>query len=77
MRATVADLVPRERRATGFGLFHTGFGIAWFLGSALLGFLYDRSIMGLILFSVLVQLCAVPVLLAAYRAQKQQAASGQ
>jgi MFS family permease len=76
MRAVVADLVPRERRATGFGLFHTGFGVAWFLGSALMGFLYDRSIVYLVVFSVVVQLGAIPVLLAAHKQATSEPAAG-
>jgi hypothetical protein len=30
MRSVVADLTPKERRASAFGLFNTGFGILWF-----------------------------------------------
>ena len=75
MRAVVADLVPRERRATGFGLFHTGFGVAWFLGSALMGFLYDQSVVYLVVFSVVIQLCAIPVLLAAHQQATSEAAA--
>jgi len=44
-------------------LFDTGFGIAWFAGSAIMGFLYDRSISALVIFSVVVQLTAIPVFL--------------
>ncbi|MGQ9681245.1 MAG: MFS transporter [Anaerolineae bacterium] len=75
MRAVVANLVPRERRAYGFGLFHTGFGIAWFVGSALMGWLYDQTRLGLVLFSVLIQLAALPLLLAARRAEPAAAPS--
>jgi hypothetical protein len=49
-KAVLAEVVPIERRSTGFGLFDTGFGIAWFLGSAVMGFLYDKSILVLVLF---------------------------
>ncbi len=59
MRATVAKLVPAERRGTGFGVFHTGYGLAWFAGSALMGWLYDRSVMALVVFSVVAQLLAM------------------
>lgn len=59
MRATVAKLVPAERRGTGFGVFHTGYGLAWFVGSALMGWMYDRSVMALVVFSVGAQLLAV------------------
>jgi predicted MFS family arabinose efflux permease len=42
-------------------LFDTGFGVAWFLGSALMGFLYDRSLLALVIFSVVTQLASLPV----------------
>lgn len=61
MRAAVARLIPYERRGTGYGVFHTGYGLAWFAGSALMGWLYDRSVMGLVAFSVLAQLAALAV----------------
>ncbi len=61
IKAALADMVPRERRATGYGIFNTGFGLLWFLGSALMGLLYDVSLGGLIAFSVIIQLLALPV----------------
>ena len=61
MRAAVAQLVPAERRGTGFGVFHTGYGLAWFVGSALMGWLYDRSALALVTFSVLAQAAAMVV----------------
>jgi predicted MFS family arabinose efflux permease len=61
LRAAVADMAPVERRGTAFGLFNSGYGIAWFLGSALMGFLYDRSIPVLVAFAVAVQLLAAIV----------------
>ena len=56
-------MVAPQRRATAYGLFDTGFGICWFLGSVILGILYDHSVVGLVVFSVVLQLAAVPVLL--------------
>jgi predicted MFS family arabinose efflux permease len=58
----LAPVVPAEKRSTAFGVFDTGFGIAWFAGSAIMGFLYDKSIPALVLFSVILQLAALPVL---------------
>jgi predicted MFS family arabinose efflux permease len=63
LKAVLAGAVDAEKRSTGFGVFDTGFGIAWFVGSAAMGLLYDKSIAGLIVFSVLLQLAALPVLL--------------
>lgn len=59
--AAVTPLVPYSRRAYAFGLFTTGYGVAWFLGSAAIGFLYDRSIWATIAFCVGTQLLAVPI----------------
>ena len=64
IKAALAEMVPRERRATGFGLFNAGFGLFWFLGSALMGFLYDFSLGVLVAFSVTAQLLAIPFFLA-------------
>ena len=60
MRAAVADLIPAERRATGFGLFHMAFGAAWLAGSALLGLLYQKNLHAMVAFAVGIQLLAVP-----------------
>lgn len=43
--------------------FAAGYGVFWFLGSAVMGMLYDRSTSSLVVFSVLTQLASVPVLL--------------
>lgn len=64
MRAVIGSMAPRDRRGTAFGLFHTIFGIAWFIGSALLGIVYDHSVMGVAVLSLVLQLLSVPVLLA-------------
>src|SRR2546429_9435592 len=55
----VAGVVEPAKRATAFGPFDTGFGVAWFVGSALMGGLYQTSIIGLGIFSVLIQLVAL------------------
>jgi MFS family permease len=62
MRAIIANMVPKNKRASAYGLFYTGFGICWFLGSFLMGILYDISILSLVIFSVAIQLLAVPLL---------------
>lgn len=67
MKAAVGDLVPTERLGFAFGLFNTGFGVFWFVGSVLMGVLYDISISALIVFSVVSQLLSVPILLASKR----------
>jgi MFS family permease len=61
MRAAIAGMVPPQRRGTAYGIFNTGYGIAWFLGSAIMGVLYDLSLPALIAFSVVVQLASIPL----------------
>jgi len=63
MRAAVAGMVSMDRRGSAYGIFNTGYGIFWFLGSALMGILYDISIPSLIVFSVVAQLASIPLLL--------------
>ncbi len=58
--ALVAGVIGHERRATAFGLYDLVFGGAWFAGSIVAGFLLDRSVVALVIFSVLLQLAAVP-----------------
>ena len=59
LKAVVAKMVPKNSRATGYGIFEFAFGIFWFLGSWLLGVLYDVSIPAMIAVSVAAQLAAI------------------
>ena len=58
--AAVAPMVPPERRASAYGLFTAGYGLCWFLGSAAIGILYDRSIPATIALCVVLELAAIP-----------------
>jgi len=70
LKAMLADVISTVKRSTGFGLFYTFFGVAWFAGSAAMGLLYDKSIAMLIGFSIVTQLAALPVLFFGTQAQK-------
>jgi len=63
MRAAVADLAPLERRGTAYGTFNFVYGVAWFAGSALFGILYDRSVVAAVVFSMALQIAAIPLFL--------------
>jgi predicted MFS family arabinose efflux permease len=41
-QAMLTGVIPPQKRSTAFGLFDTGYGIAWFIGSAVMGLLYER-----------------------------------
>ena len=43
--------------------FVAGFGSFWFLGSVLIGVLYAFSVISVVIFSVIIQLLAVPLLI--------------
>lgn len=60
LKAAVTTMVPKQSRATGYGIFECCFGAAWFLGSWLLGVLYDQSLGAMVAVSVVAQLLAVP-----------------
>ena len=64
LKAAVTKMVPKSSRATGYGVFECSFGVFWFLGSWLLGVLYDISIPAMITVSVLSQLAAIPLYIA-------------
>ena len=70
MRAAVGGMVSPDRRGAAYGIFNSGYGLAWFAGSALMGILYDISLPALITFSIIIQLVAVPML---YRLTKERA----
>jgi predicted MFS family arabinose efflux permease len=61
--AAVATMVPPHRRPSAYGLFTAGYGVAWFLGSVVMGLLYDLSIPAVVIFCVVLQLSAVPIFL--------------
>ncbi|MGO9482076.1 MAG: MFS transporter [Candidatus Kryptoniota bacterium] len=72
--AAVATMVPRERRPSAYGLFTAAYGVSWFIGSVALGMLYDLWIPAVVIFSVAVQLIAIPVFLSLRKGVSHQAA---
>jgi MFS family permease len=58
LRSGIAQVVSMNKRGGAFGAFNAVYGLMWFLGSAIMGLLYDHSVMALVLFGVAAQLCA-------------------
>ena len=71
LKAAVTSMVPKASRATGYGIFECSFGVFWFLGSWLLGVLYDISIPAMTGISVLAQLAAIPLYLLSAKKKNQ------
>jgi predicted MFS family arabinose efflux permease len=72
LKAEIAEMIPSERRGTAFGSYNAAYGLFWFAGSALMGYLYDFSIKGLIIFSVATQLVAALVIYYLIRQQNKR-----
>lgn len=71
-----AEMIPSERRGTAFGSFNAAYGLFWFAGSALMGYLYDSSVKALIIFSVTTQLFAAVVIYYMIRKRAEKVQSG-
>ncbi len=67
VKALVADLVPAGRRAGAYGSFAAVQGAAAVLGGGLAGWLYERSLAGLVVVVAFTQLVALALLIATLR----------
>lgn len=63
VKALVADLVPRDRRATAYGVFAGVQGAGALLGGIAAGAAYDRSVPALVIGVVVLQVIALVLLL--------------
>jgi predicted MFS family arabinose efflux permease len=61
LRSGIAQVVSMNQRGSAFGAFNGVYGVAWFLGSVVMGLLYDHSVMALVVFGVIAQLAAAIV----------------
>ena len=58
LRSGIARVVSMNKRGSAFGAFNGVYGVMWFLGSAIMGFLYDRSLIAVVVFGLSLQLAA-------------------
>ena len=72
LKAAVTNMVPKASRATGYGIFECSFGVFWFLGSWLLGALYDFNPVCLVIVSMLAQILAIVFYLACIRRRAKE-----
>lgn len=63
LRAAVADMVPRSRLGAAYGIFTAAYGLAWLVGSTVIGALYDYSVAGTAYFSIATQIVALGLFL--------------
>lgn len=67
MRAAVADMVGKARRASAYGIFNTIYGAAWFVSGAVMGFLYERTLVGIFIFVVAAEIFSLAAFAILYR----------
>ncbi|MBS4726884.1 MFS transporter [Mycobacterium sp. SM1] len=61
--AAVAPMVSPDRRASAYGLFTAVYGVAWFAGSTVVGALFRVSLSTVVLFCVVTELAAIPLVM--------------
>ena len=74
LKAIVASVLPESKRNFAFGLFYTGYGGGWLIGSVTTGLLYKHSVVAVIAFSVAVQMTSIPMFIMARRKARPSAA---
>lgn len=72
MRAIVGNMVPSNKRGSAYGVFNLCFGVSWFIGSVLIGMIYDHSIPWVIAFIMLLQFAAIPLLIVVMKKIKRR-----
>lgn len=73
LKAGIAKLVPKSRRAGAYGIFHAAFGVAWFAGSAAMGWLYDHNKSGVIALAIAAQVLSAMAFVFASGLEKRNA----
>jgi len=58
LRSGIAQVVSMNKRGSAFGAFNGVYGVMWFVGSTIMGMLYDHSITALVVFGVTLQFVA-------------------
>ncbi|MGB9639869.1 MAG: MFS transporter [Anaerolineales bacterium] len=59
MRAAIADIAQIHKRGTGYGIFNTLYGAAWFIGGSLMGWLYQTAFFALPLLVLVFEVMAI------------------
>ncbi|MFA5698077.1 MAG: MFS transporter, partial [Candidatus Izemoplasmatales bacterium] len=70
LKSAIALIVKKEKRATAYGIFNSVFGFAWFVGSIIVGLLYEKSLLAVVIFSVSMEFLGAILLFVFYQKQK-------
>jgi MFS family permease len=58
LRSGIAQVVSMNKRGSAFGTFNGVWGIMWFVGSTIMGLLYEQSVIALVVFGLTLQMIA-------------------
>ncbi len=72
MRASVAEITHASRRGSAYGIFNFAYGLSWFIGSLIMGILYDKSLADTIFFSIALEVASLPPLLIVIKSVKNR-----
>jgi len=61
MRASIADIIPIAKRGYSYGIFNTVFGLSYFLGSFVIGFLYTLNLDYVIIYILIMSVVSLLV----------------
>ena len=67
MRASIADMTPIARRGVAYGIFNTAYGASWFVGSAVMGLMYEFSAIYIIILVLVAEIASLPLFFAMRR----------
>ena len=67
MRSSIAVMTSVKVRGRAYGVLNTAYGVSWFAGSVIMGYLYGISILYLVIFSVVIQVVSIPFFISILR----------
>jgi MFS family permease len=70
LKSVIASIVSKEKRATAYGIFNSVFGLFWFIGSLIVGVLYEVSLSGVVVFSLVMEFVGAMMLNLVLKKQK-------
>ena len=77
LKSVVATIIPKEGRGRAYGILNALFGIFWFLGSLVIGWLYEKSLLMLVIVTLSVEVCALLALSVTDKMMKRVISSNQ
>lgn len=62
MRASIADILPPDKRAMGYGIFGLIYGISWTLGAFVFSYLLQLSVVATAVYAIVTQITSIALI---------------